>query len=179
MRLEDIKSIRKKLGITQKALSQLSGVSQSAIAKIEAGRMRPSFEIAQAVFDAVEGVEHEESVKATDILNKKVFTVKASDTVEHAINLMKKHGISQIPVFEKKHLVGLISEGTILGKIGEQNLGKTEVREIMAAAPPTIAGGAPIKMISGILKYSPIVLVYQQAELVGVITKLDLLKGVK
>ena len=41
--LDEISKLRKKLGISQSELSELSGVSQSLIAKLEAKKIDPSY----------------------------------------------------------------------------------------------------------------------------------------
>lgn len=178
MRLEDIKQIRRKIGITQTELSSLSGISQSAIAKIEAGTMNPAYDSAQKLFEALENFERKSSFTAKDVLTKKVYIVDASETVEKAVSLMKKHNISQLPVFEQEHLVGLISENILVEHLGDENLGEEKVRKIMNESPPTISEDAPLKLIKDMLKYVPIVLVYKRNKLIGLIAKSDLLKTV-
>ena len=178
MRIKDIRMIRKKLNITQKELSKASGVSQSAIAKIESGVMSPSYDIAEKIFKALETLENKESIKAKDILTKEVIKANVDDSIQTAASLMKKYNISQLPVFEGDHLVGLISESTIAESMGIGNLKNKKVEEIMTEAPPTINEDSPIKMIAEILKYSPIVVVYKRNKMTGVITKSDLLKTI-
>lgn len=51
--LEEIKQIRKKYNLTQSDLAKRSGVSQSLIAKIEAGRIDPTYSNAQKIFNAL------------------------------------------------------------------------------------------------------------------------------
>jgi len=45
-RLDSIKQARVKLGITQKKLATMTGVSTSMINQIESGRSKPSYETA-------------------------------------------------------------------------------------------------------------------------------------
>ena len=177
--LKEIKRRRKNLNLTQNELAKLADVSQSALAKIEAGRMNPSFEIATKIFNSLEEQEHKIATKAFDIMTKKVLTIDADAHVEKAIALMKKYGISQLPVLKKGNLVGLFSETVLLENIEKKNLGVKKVAEVMADAPPQIPETTPVKSISELLKHSPIVLVLKQAKIQGVITKADLLKVVK
>ena len=46
-RIESIKQIRLKMGITQKKLALMAGVSTSMINQIESGRSQPSYETAK------------------------------------------------------------------------------------------------------------------------------------
>ena len=175
MTLKTIGKRRRMLGLTQAELAREAGVSQSMIAKIESNLLSPSYDKAMAIFNALDSLEQEKSVKARDMMTRKVVTVKTSDKVAKAINLMRQKGLSQLPVFEDGHLVGLVSESIILEHMGLPNFGDKEVGKIMGGAPPTVSEDAPLKMLSELLRYSPIVLVYEKAVLKGVVTKSDLL----
>lgn len=52
--LDEIAKRRKLLGLTQKQLAKIAGVSQSFIAKIESGKIDPSYSKAKAIFDTLE-----------------------------------------------------------------------------------------------------------------------------
>ncbi|HEY8109655.1 MAG TPA: helix-turn-helix transcriptional regulator, partial [Candidatus Nitrosotenuis sp.] len=52
-RLDNIKQQRAKLGITQKELAKMTGVSTSMINQIESGRSQPSYETAKRMFDSL------------------------------------------------------------------------------------------------------------------------------
>ncbi|MFQ5572745.1 MAG: helix-turn-helix transcriptional regulator, partial [Nitrosopumilaceae archaeon] len=45
--------MRTKLGITQKKLASMTGVSTSMINQIESGRSQPSYETAKRIFDSL------------------------------------------------------------------------------------------------------------------------------
>jgi len=178
MLLESIGKRRRILGLTQAELAKTAEVSQSMIAKIEAGELSPSYEKATAIFEALDSMEKEKSVKARDIMHKNVVTIKANDLVDITIKLMKQKGISQLPVLDKGRLVGLVSEKTIIENLVIPELGSQKVSTIMEETPPTISEDSPVKVISELLKYNMIVVIYRKAELVGVITKADLLKTI-
>ena len=55
--LEEIKKIRKKLELTQTELADRAGVSQSLIAKIEAGRIDPTYSKTKKIFAALSDLE--------------------------------------------------------------------------------------------------------------------------
>ena len=52
--LNEIKIIRKKYGLTQSKLANIANVSQSLIAKIESGRIDPTYSNAQKIFSALD-----------------------------------------------------------------------------------------------------------------------------
>lgn len=178
--LGEIKRRRASLGITQKELSSLAGVSQSLIAKMESGAMVPSYRNAKSIFDTLARLEREGEPKALELANKKVITIGRGDKVFRAVELMKRKGVSQLPVFDGKHAIGSISEKCILeamlkGKTPEA-LHELEVQELMEAAFPTIEESFPVSVVSTLLQHSSAVLLTKKDRITGVITKADLLK---
>ncbi len=70
-RLDSIKQARIKLGITQKKLASMTGVSTSMINQIESGRSQPSYETAKRIFDNLATLEGKSSShKAGDFCSK-------------------------------------------------------------------------------------------------------------
>ena len=55
--LSEIKKIRKNLGLTQTDLSKRANVSQSLIAKIEAGKIDPTFTKTKKIFETLNDLE--------------------------------------------------------------------------------------------------------------------------
>jgi len=55
--------------------------------------------------------------------------------------------------------------------------GKKDVKakDIMKECPPSITKNAPMSVISGLLKFYPMVLVMEKGKLLGVITKSDVI----
>ena len=70
--LEEIKRLRKKYHLNQKELARRANVSQSLIAKIEAGTVEPSFSKAMQIFEALEQLREKEEIKTRDIINPKI-----------------------------------------------------------------------------------------------------------
>jgi len=178
--LDEIIRKRKMLGLTQKQLSKLAGVSQSLIAKLESGKIEPSYTKVKAVFDVLKQMETKTEAHARQILHKEVVGVKKSDTVSKAVRLMADHGYSQLPVFDGEHAVGSISEKTILGQIlaGKDlsSISVLPVEEIMDETFPQVGEDAPLSLISSLLQVYPAVLVLKNAKVAGIVTKADLLK---
>ena len=112
--LNEIKQTRKNLGINQKELAERAGVSQSLIAKIESGKIDPTFTKAKQIFQALEELREKEEIKTNKIMNRKVVFVQANDKIKEIIQLMKKKGISQVPVLEKEKVCGQIGEQVAL-----------------------------------------------------------------
>jgi riboflavin synthase len=61
--ISQIASFRRRLGVTQKRIAIESGVSQSLISKIEAGRVVPTYDNAKLIIDALERIEIESEMR--------------------------------------------------------------------------------------------------------------------
>ena len=179
---EDIKKLRKKVGLTQTELAKLAGVSQSLIARIEKGTVDPRLSTLRKIIEAIKLVEMraKKAKSAKDVMYSPVITIKSSEKVKKAIELMEKYAISQLPVVNDKGVpVGSITESTVLKKLlsGEpEKILKLKVEEIMEESFPTITTSTNIKDIQQlILKKYPAVLVMEKGKIVGIITKIDLI----
>ncbi|MEM0365065.1 MAG: CBS domain-containing protein [Candidatus Nitrosocaldus sp.] len=113
-KLEYIKQARIRLGLTQKKLAMLAGVSTSMINQIESGRCKPSYDTAKRIFEILNSLEDRSSPKIVEICSKEVIGVSVDDSLHDAIELMRKHSFSQLPVFADSKPVGLISEEGIV-----------------------------------------------------------------
>jgi predicted transcriptional regulator len=175
--LEDIKKIRKKLGLTQKEVARMAGVSQSLLAKIESRKINPSYMKIKNIFNALDSIAKKNKLKAMDVMNRKVITTTPEENVQHVIKIMNKYGISQLPVLEEKKPVGLITESGILDKMQTNlnNIQNVSVKEIMDECPPIISPETDIDVILSLLKHFQIVLVVKNGDLSGIITKSDIL----
>lgn len=169
--LKEIKIIRKNIGLTQSELAKKADVSQSLVAKIESGRIDPTYSKAKKIFDTLTQLTKKTSIKAGDVMNKRVIAVKPSDLVRDVIKKMKKYDISQVPVIDK-HVTGLVSETAILNNMKKIN---SAVKEIMEGAPPIISRETGVDVVTNLLKFFPIVLVLDNGKIEGVITKSDIL----
>ena len=178
--LEEVAKKRRMLGLTQKKLAKLAGVSQSLIAKLESKKIDPSYTKVKAIFDALERLEIKTEVHAKEVLHDKVVGVQKSDLVSKAVRLMTDHGYSQLPVFDGEHAVGSISEKTMLGQVsaGEDldQISKLPVGDVMEEAFPQVGEDAPLPLISSLLQVYPAVLISKKGNVVGIVTKADLLK---
>ncbi|HID17114.1 TPA: helix-turn-helix domain-containing protein, partial [Candidatus Bathyarchaeota archaeon] len=70
--LKEIERRRKSLGLSQKKLARLVGVSQSFIAKIESGKISPSYEKTKKIFDVLDSLEMKKEMKVEEIMHKEV-----------------------------------------------------------------------------------------------------------
>lgn len=178
--LEEIAKKRKMLGLTQKQLAKLAGVSQSLIAKLESGKINPSYDKVKAIFDAIEKLETDMEIRVSEILHNKVVGIQKNEPVARAVKLMVEHGFSQLPVFDGDRVVGSVSEKTLMRKLSSTKdltqISHLPVECIMEESFPQVGKNAPIKLVSNLLDVYPAVLVSEKGNIVGIITKADLLK---
>lgn len=178
--LSDIRKLRKMLGITQSELARLSGVSQSLIAKIESGKVDPSYMKAKKIFEVLESLQKKQSRKVSEIMTRKVISVDEEESVSVAIDLMNKHAISQLPVLSKGEVVGAVSEKLLVHYISNgkevDELLKKKVKEIMEDPFPTLNEDAPVEVAAKLLNYYPAVLITAKGKMVGIVTRSDLFR---
>lgn len=179
-RIDSIKQIRLKIGITQKTLATMTGVSTSMINQIESGRSQPSYETAKRIFDSLANLEGKSSShKAGDFCSKDVVKLKPSNTLHDAIKKMHESSISQIPIFNGHELVGVISEDGIvrhLADIGEAELKNAKLADTMEPVPPIVDYDTPANVLVPLIRYSKCILVSKKSKIIGIITASDTLK---
>ena len=179
-RIESIKQIRMKIGITQKKLAMMTGVSTSMINQIESGRSQPSYETAKKIFESLTKLEGDSSSHtAGDFCSKNIVKLKPSNTLHDAIKKMHELSISQIPVFNNSEIVGVISEDGIvkhLADLGEAELKKSKLQNTMDPVPPIVDWDTPANVLVPLIRYSKCILVTKKAKFTGIITASDTLK---
>lgn len=179
--LEEIRNLRRKYHLNQKELAVRAGVSQSLVAKIEAGTVEPSFSKAKQIFEALEQLREKEETKAKDLMNRKISFAQPEEVLKDVIKTMKTKGISQLPVITAGKICGVVTEGTILKKVLEHPEKSVflKAEDVMEEAPPIVTMNTGFKTISGILRDYPIVLVAERGEIKGIISKSDLLEKIE
>jgi predicted transcriptional regulator len=178
--LEDIAKKRRQLNLKQTELAKLAGVSQSLIAKLESGKIDSSYTKVKTIFDILDRLEAKTKIQEEKVVPNQVIAVQKDETISKVVQMMKDHGYSQIPVFNKKQSVGSISEKTILREIlvGKDlaQISKLPVETIMDDAFPQVTEEAPLSLISSLLQTYPAVLVSKKGNATGILTKADLLR---
>lgn len=172
--------MRLKIGITQKKLATMTGVSTSMINQIESGRSQPSYDTAKRIFDSLASLEGKSSShKAGDFCSKDVVKLKPSNTLHDAIKKMHESSISQIPIFDGQDLVGVISEEGIvkhLADVGESELKNAKLADTMEPVPPIVDYDTPANVLVPLIRYSKCILVSKKSKIIGIITASDTLK---
>ena len=185
--IEELRKMRKNLGISQKELAKISGVSQSYIARLEKGSINPTYDKVRKIFEYLNKTGQKANtidITAEKIMSTSVLTCYPTDSIISALNTMREKGFSQLPVVTMDgKVIGSVSESDIndmlLKGATPDSLRSLIVRKVMGVTLPQLDKGSPISMIYPLLKYSNAVLIVDGGELKGIITKADILKAVE
>lgn len=179
-RIDAIRQTRSRLGITQKELAKLSGVSTSMINQIESGRSKPSYDTAKRIFDNLATLEGRSAAhKAGDFCNRDIVRLTPQDTLHDAIQRMQEFSISQIPVFDGQNPVGVVTEDSIMRHLadrGEATLKSSTLLQTMEPAPPIVHYETPVNALVTLIRFTKCILVSQDSVIVGIITASDTLR---
>ncbi len=178
--LSEIKSLRKKLNISQKDLALELNLTQSTISRIESGLIDPPYTKFKMIY---EHLEEEKSKRkkskryAKDIMTLDIKYIKPDSSIREAVELMNELGISQLPIIENKHNYGSLTSKKIQKYITDNpQIISMDVSLIKELPFPEIDKNWNVKDISDLLlKYSA-VLVKENNEYIGIITDSDLLR---
>lgn len=108
---------------------------------------------------------------------RSLVTAKHGDSLRNVINLMKEHGISQVPVIDRGRLSGLLSELDLLNfLLKDPGKMETPIDGLVEADYATVTPETKIKLLRTIFNEAKIVCVLERDDLVGVITKIDLIE---
>jgi cystathionine beta-synthase len=106
----------------------------------------------------------------------KVITAKAGDRVRDVIAKMKSRGISQLPVLSRGTLLGAVAEVDLLRYLaaGEHSL-DTRVDALVESDYATVSSQTRIELVQNLLADTRMAIVLEGDDLIGVITKIDLI----
>lgn len=122
--------------------------------------------------------------KAIDLIashrNKKLITVDATATINDALDIMNKFGISQMPVKSGDKFVGSLNDSALFTKLfADPSLKSKTVNELMQPPFPMVNEQAPMEDISKMItKENNAVLMTDLGGDIHIITKHDLIQGI-
>jgi cystathionine beta-synthase len=105
-----------------------------------------------------------------------IVAAHKGETLKNVIGLMKEHGISQVPVLDGGRLSGLLSELDLLNYMLKHS-GQMDatIDELVEADYATVTPETRIQLLKNIFNEAKLVCVLERDDLVGVITKIDLI----
>ncbi|MCS7107958.1 MAG: CBS domain-containing protein [Sulfolobales archaeon] len=174
---DEIKRMRLAVGLTQKELAKLAGVSQSLIARIEKGSVNPRMNTLRKILDAINKMSKtNETVEK--IMTTPVIYVYVNTPLSQVIDIMDTKGISQVPVLDiNNRIVGMIYESTLVKILkSKKDLKKLIALDVLEPPPPQIPKETPISLVESLLLNYPAILIVDKEGVKGITTKIDLIK---
>jgi len=141
---------------------------------MESGLLDPSYSKTKRLFSTLDSLRHINEKKAKDVMEKKLVTVDSHAEIRHAIGMMKRYSISQLPVLAHDEVIGLVSESDMLDALVNHKSVR-KVSEVMQDNPPSVSTNTSIDVVLNLLKFYALIAVKDKGKLVGVITRSDIL----
>ena len=177
----EIRKRRVALGISLGELARAVGRSDATLSRIERGRIRPSYDLVQQILTYLEGQEGLAAPRLTvgDLMNRSLVTIESSATLSTAAQRLEGGAFSQLPVVDSGKVVGALSESALLKALGQPSARRARVRDVLEPAYPLVEEGFPADLLPGLLGRYPAVLVARKGDLQGIVTKADLIRGLR
>jgi predicted transcriptional regulator len=179
---------RRTLGLSQKRLASMCGLSQSTIARIETDitRLNPSYQTVFEVADALGSMGNRSggellSRNAGEIMHRRIIHIMPNNTISDAINTFIDYDFPQLPVLDSaRHVVGTVYQKDVLSMATQAPdlVHSRKVGGIMKGALPQIDRSTPVTKIKPMLETVGAVIVAHDGKAVGIITIYDILKNV-
>jgi CBS domain-containing protein len=117
-----------------------------------------------------------------DPKSKTIFSVGSSDSIEHALKMMRDNRVRAVLVMDDGQLVGIVSQGDCAIKVllPHRDPKLTRISEIMTPNPLTVTLSNSLEECMAIMAHKHIrhLPVVEQAKVVGVISVGDIVKHV-
>ena len=174
-RVEDVKIIRKKMNLTLKKFASKCDLDVSWINQVESGKIKdPSYLKMKKIFDMYEFEKYGRQKTAGDMCVDKMISFKIGDSLDKVNKIMRKKGISQIPVFKKNVCLGMITDKVIMRLVGTNISGIPITSEMLEIPPPVVDVKMPIHALQSILEYFEYVLVEKNGKSHSILVRQDL-----
>ncbi len=140
-----------------------------------------SWMLQYGMLDRPDVVRVDEVLAAKGLNLPALITVRAHDKVRQAVDVLQEHSISQAPVVrddatDVSAFVGSIRDRELLERVfRDPDALQADVAEVMAPPIPTIEWDDPVETAFGELERAPAVLIAKAGQVLGVLTRSDLL----
>lgn len=173
----ELRAKRIMLGLRQADVARKAGISQSMVARIEAGTVDPRVSTLNKIIQVLKVAERP-SITAEQVMHAPVHSVSPADAITTAVGIMRQEDVSQLPVIENGVPIGCVSESTIVNAIEQIGIARAHTRKVkdfMESSFPTIPPDIDIETVVHLLQQHHAVLVVGEGRVMGLITKHDLI----
>jgi len=162
-------------------LARAIGRSDATLSRIERGQIRPSYELVQRIFAYLEAQEGLTAPRLTvgELMHRPLVTVDSKAALATAAQRMEGGAFSQLPVVDGGQVVGSLSESALLRALAQANAARTRVRDVLEPPYPVLDAGFPADLLPPLFGRYPAVLVTRHGQLEGIVTKADLIRGLR
>ena len=179
--LTEIRRRRTALGISLGELAHAVDRSDATLSRIERGQIRPSYELVQRILNYLEAQEGLTAPRLTvaELMSRTLTSVESGATLATAAQRMESGAFSQLPVLDDGRVVGALSETALLRALAQPSAHRLRVRDVLEVAYPVVDEGFPADLLPPLLGRYPAVLVAHRGEVRGIVTKADLIRGLR
>lgn len=109
--------------------------------------------------------------------SRQIIEIPVQESVRGAIQLMQKHGVSQLPVVDAGRLTGIVAESDLLdGLVDGRAQMDTAIVEIMSRKVSTVSTHDSAAVLSDCFRREEVALVVDQDKVQGVLSRIDLIE---
>ncbi len=171
--IAEIRATRQKHNIKSSELARASGISPSAMSKLEKGMLKPSYELVYRVLDALDNLIAAQGTSAmiSAKMTKSVISVSPIDTISKTREIMKKNDISQLPVVDNGgRIVGMVTEKSIL-----DNPDAVTCDQALEFSYAVLGPNTDLEKARQVIRNTQAILIVKEGKLAGILTKADFL----
>ena len=103
----------------------------------------------------------------------RVITAHMGQTVSEVVTLMKRHGISQLPILDGKRVLGIVNESDVLNHLLQRGEHSTPIDGLITTQFAIVEPTNRVNLVGQFFKQNKVVLVVDGDDLVGIVTKID------
>lgn len=157
------------------------GISQATLSRIERGNSDIKLSVLQSIVEILKPqIKSPETVTTAKDIMQKIPKLDPDLNIRQALRLMHRTRKYSWCIFKDEKCIGAIFGVPIIRQITSglkvAELLVTSIRKVMIDPPPVISPSATLRQVCFLLQDHPSVLVASMGDLVGMITRFDLIE---